>query len=72
MVTGDKKFGVVSYAIVGGFWKNLSAENFRILSPLGPHSVRFLKQFFIYSVTLYFRLTETSVKYSTCMVFLCN
>ena len=67
MVAGDKKFGVVSHVIVGGGglsggifaqnWENCSSFS----TPTGCISCDIY--FWIYSVTLYYRQTESSVKY---------
>jgi hypothetical protein len=48
MVVGDKKFGVVSYVIVG-VW----GEIFVFCASLGLHFVRFVKQIFRYTALHY-------------------
>jgi hypothetical protein len=52
----NKKFGVVSYVIVGGSGGVLPQKHFIFSTPRsGLHFVRILKQIFVYNVTLYCR-----------------
>jgi hypothetical protein len=65
MVVGDKKFGVVSYVLVGWSWSFLPQKIFCIFPPLGLKYEHFLKQIFGYTA-LHCALIDRiwSVKYS--------
>ena len=49
MVVGDKKFGVVSYVLVGGSGAILPQKIFGIFPPLGLKCEHFVKQIFGYT-----------------------
>jgi hypothetical protein len=50
MIVGDKKFGVVSYVLVGGSGGIVSQKMFCIFPPLELKCEHFLKQIFGYTV----------------------
>jgi hypothetical protein len=54
MIVGDKKFGVVSYVLVGGSGGIVPQKIFCIFPPLELKCEHFLKQIFGYIVTLCF------------------
>jgi hypothetical protein len=72
MVVGDKKFGVVSYVLVGGSRVILPQNIFCIFPPLELKCEHFLKQIFGYTA-LHCALIDQiwSVK-CTCMICLCK
>jgi hypothetical protein len=72
MVVGDKKFGVVSYVLVGRSGVILPQKIFGIFPPLGLKCEHFVKQIFGYTA-LHCALIDRiwSVK-CTCMVCLCK
>jgi hypothetical protein len=77
MVVGDKKFGVVSYVLVGGGggpWVFPPRNLLGIFLPLGLKFEHFLKQIFGYTayVTLCFDQTESDQLSTSCMVCLCK
>ena len=67
MVVGNKKFGVVSYVILGGGGGGGLGVFFCIFLSLGLQFVHFLKQIFGYTA-LHYAVDRLNLQLSTCMV----
>ena len=71
MVVGNKKFGVISRLLVGGFWGYSPPKIFCIFLPLWLQFLHFLKQIFGYTA-LHYAVDRLNLQWSTCMVCLCR
>ena len=72
MVVGNKKFGVVSYVIVGGSGAILPQKIFVFFYPYRTAIfMHFLKQIFGYTA-LNYAVDRLDLQLSTCMICLCK